>query len=157
MTTFHDPNLDDPPAGLSKEELEEYQRESEEIRVERERTAERIRRGEALQKEIEAARANVDRDGDGLPSGRYQYKGGKFVRVGDVEPLVRYHGAVLPPGTQIDEFKPTPGNWESENRSSIGSIPAIYTTSDPEAALKYGQGYNLKYGQGGDGLGKEHL
>ena len=85
----------------------------------------------------------------GLEPGTYRYEDGEFVRVGDAGILRRYHGTLVDSDDEIiDRFVPSPGHQGSENRPSIGVTPAVYTTSDPVAAVNYGRGYNWSPGQG---------
>ena len=65
------------------------------------------------------------------------------MRVSDAGVLRRYHGTMQEEeDVVIDRFKPSPGNLGSVNRPSIGVTPAVYTSSDPGGAIRYGQGYN---------------
>ena len=102
----------------------------------------RQRRSQKIREEIESDRTSLDKDADGLPSGKYEVVGDEFKRVGDVEELTRYHGTVVPEGAIIEKFKPSYGNTDSINRPSIGNAAAIYSTPDAEAALEYAMGYN---------------
>ena len=103
------------------------------------------RRARVLKSELLSARASFDKDRDGIPSGEYEYneETGEFDRRGPVQSeLYRYHGTVVPEGTLIDEFRLTPGNEDSENRPSIGVTPAMYSTTELDAAMNYAEGYN---------------
>ena len=108
------------------------------------KNVEHTRRNRRIQEELTVSRASFDGDRDGLPRGQYEYdeESGEFRRVGPIGELYRYHGTVVPPGTLIDEFRPSPGNPDSTNRPSIGVTPAVYTTEDANAALEYAEGYN---------------
>ena len=109
------------------------------------------KRNTAIQTELTTTRESFDKDRDGVPSGRYEYNAEtkEFERKGPVEKLYRYHGTVVPDeDTIIKEFRPSPGNPDSQNRPSIGVSPAVYTTSDLDAAMNYAEGYNSSLREG---------
>ena len=89
-----------------------------------------------LQAELLGARADADKDG--LGSGLYVYRDTdkSFVRIGDAEPLERYHGTAQKTGEIIRKLEPKPGHMTSKNRREIGVTPAVYSTTDLKAALE---------------------
>ena len=92
--------------------------------------------GEELQDAVQAARASATPPAPGMY--RYDRDADDFVRVGDPEPLRRYHGtSTQVEGDVYDRLQVSPANWDSENRVSVGVMPAVYTTNKADAALTY--------------------
>ena len=84
-------------------------------------------------------------DGDDLPSGKFKLnKDGHLTRTGDVKAIPnRYHGtSAKSDDNVIADFKPYPlrGTGSFVPRKALDKTPAVYATSDKDAAEEYALG-----------------